>query len=134
DGKMPATKRGAILQLFREGAFQYLVNCEVLTEGFDDPGIECVVLARPTMSVALLIQMIGRGTRLLGLTYAESCANGKRDVLVLDVVGNLRHRLATPADALAGMKVPDDIAAEVAKELDTGKQLDVSLVLAGAEE
>jgi len=134
DGNTPEAKRRAVLELFRDGAIQYLVNCELLTEGFDDPGIECVALARPTMSVALLIQMVGRGTRLLGLTYAESCANGKRDVLLLDFVGNLRHRLATPADALAGVKLPDDLAAEVAKELDSGKELNVSLTLAAAEE
>lgn len=133
DGDMPPAKRRAVLDLFRAGTFQYLVNCQVLTEGFDDAGIECVALARPTMSVALLIQMVGRGTRLLGLTYAESCANGKRDVLVLDFVGNLRHRLATPADALAGVKLPDDVAAEVNADLDCGKERDVTLVLAAAE-
>ena len=134
DGSMPDAKRRAILELYREGSFQYLVNCEVLTEGFDDPGIECVVLARPTISVALLIQMIGRGTRLKGQSYAESCANGKRDVLVLDIVGNLKHRLATPADALAGMKLPEEIAGEIEKELDTSKELNIALVLAAAEE
>lgn len=134
DGTMPDAKRKAVLQLFREGAFQYLVNCEVLTEGFDDPGIECVVLARPTMSVALLIQMIGRGTRLLGLTYAESVESGKSEVLVLDIVGNLRHRLAGPADALAGMMLPPELQAEVDAELANGKATDIELVLAGAEE
>lgn len=134
DGDTPKAKRAAIRQLFREGHFQYLVNCEVLTEGFDDPGIECVVLARPTMSVALLIQMIGRGTRLKGKTYAESCANGKRDVLVLDFPGNLRHRIAGPADALAGMLLPPELAAEIDGKLTTGKPVDVSLILAGAEE
>lgn len=134
DGTMPATKRKAVLELYRQGAFQYLVNCEVLTEGFDDPGIECVVLARPTMSVALLIQMIGRGTRLLGQSYAESVANGKREVLVLDFVGNLRHRLAGPADALAGMMLPPELQAEVDAEIANGKAADVSLLLAEAEE
>jgi superfamily II DNA or RNA helicase len=134
DGTMPATKRKAVLELFRAGTFQYLVNCEVLTEGFDDPGIQCVVLARPTMSVALLIQMIGRGTRLLGLSYAESVANGKRDVLVLDMVGNLKHRLAGPADALAGMLLPPELAAEIDDRLANGKAADVSLLLADCED
>lgn len=134
DGDMPAAKRKAIRELYRQGAFQYLVNCEVLTEGFDDPGIECIVLARPTMSVALLIQMIGRGTRLLGQSYAESCANGKRDVLVLDMVGNLKHRLATPADALAGMLLPEAVNENVEAALANGKPADIMLVLAEAEE
>lgn len=134
DGTMPAAKRKGILRLFRDGAFQYLVNCEVLTEGFDDPGIECIVLARPTMSVALLIQMIGRGTRLLGTSYAESVANGKREVLVLDIVGNLRHRLAGPADALAGVLLPPELQEEVDRELANGKAADISLVLADAEQ
>lgn len=134
DGTMPATKRKAVLELYRSGTFQYLVNCEVLTEGFDDPGIECVVLARPTMSVALLIQMIGRGTRLLGLSYAESVANGKREVLVLDIVGNLKHRLAGPADALAGTLLAPELQAEIDAELANGKPADIELVLVTAEE
>jgi hypothetical protein len=61
----------------------------LLTEGFDCPPVDCIVTARPTKSTALYTQMIGRGTRL---------HPGKRDCLVLDVVGQAgRHDLVTAA-------------------------------------
>lgn len=62
---------------------KFLANVNVLTTGFDAPNTDCVVLLRPTNSAGLLIQMIGRGTRL---------CNGKSNCLVLDYGGNiLRH-------------------------------------------
>ena len=64
---------------------KFLANVNVLTTGFDAPNTDCVVLLRPTNSAGLLIQMIGRGTRL-------SPQTGKNDCLVLDYGGNiLRH-------------------------------------------
>ena len=64
---------------------KYLCNVNVLTTGFDAPNTDCVVLLRPTNSAGLLIQMVGRGTRL-------SPETGKTDCLVLDYGGNiLRH-------------------------------------------
>ena len=64
---------------------KFLSNVNVLTTGFDAPNTDCVVLLRPTNSAGLLIQMIGRGTRL-------SPQTGKTDCLVLDYGGNiLRH-------------------------------------------
>ena len=64
---------------------KFLANVNVLTTGFDAPNTDCVVLLRPTNSAGLLIQMIGRGTRL-------SPHTGKTDCLVLDYGGNiLRH-------------------------------------------
>lgn len=134
DGKAPTAQRRGVLDLFRRGAFQYLVNCALFTEGFDEPSIQCVALARPTMSRALYTQMVGRGTRLLGLSLEESIGNGKPECLLLDFVGNTRHRLAGPADALAGMMLPEDLQAEVDADLANGKTADIELVLAGAEE
>lgn len=64
---------------------KFLANVNVLTTGFDAPNTDCVVLLRPTNSAGLLIQMVGRGTRL-------SPQTGKTDCLVLDYGGNiLRH-------------------------------------------
>ena len=64
---------------------KFLANVNVLTTGFDAPNTDCVVLLRPTNSAGLLIQMVGRGTRL-------SPGTGKTDCLVLDYGGNiLRH-------------------------------------------
>lgn len=57
-------ERESTLKKFAEGEIKVLTNCNVLTEGFDEPSIQCVVLARKTASRALYEQMVGRGTRL----------------------------------------------------------------------
>ena len=62
-GKTPKDDRHAKLEAFRTGSVQFLVNVGVLTEGFDDAGVEVVVMARPTKSRALYAQMAGRATR-----------------------------------------------------------------------
>ena len=69
--------RAGAIRAYRERRVQVLVNCMVLTEGFDAPETSCVVMARPTKSSLLYTQMIGRGTRI---------APGKSDLLVLDLV------------------------------------------------
>lgn len=76
-GAMPAAARARALSDFREGRTHVLANVAVLTEGFDDPGVSCIAMARPTRSEGLYAQCIGRGTRL---------ASGKRDCLILDFV------------------------------------------------
>lgn len=94
-GILSTEERRAILQRLKTGETQVVVNCMVLTEGFDEPTVECVIVARPTKSRPLYIQMIGRGTRK---------APGKRDCLVLDVTGvSRRHDLMT-APTLFGLK------------------------------
>lgn len=76
-GELPADKRAEVLRLFREEQIQVLANVGVLTEGFDDPGVSCIAMARPTRSDGLYAQCVGRGTRL---------HPGKKDCLVLDFV------------------------------------------------
>ena len=76
-GAMPSDARAKALADFREGRTQVLTNVAVLTEGFDDPGVSCIAMARPTRSDGLYAQCIGRGTRL---------APGKKDCLILDFV------------------------------------------------
>ncbi|AUX19713.1 hypothetical protein SOCEGT47_001650 [Sorangium cellulosum] len=76
-GDMPSDLRGRILADFRAERVQVLTNVAVLTEGFDDPGVSCVAMARPTRSEGLYAQCVGRGTRL---------HPGKRDCLILDFV------------------------------------------------
>lgn len=86
-GETPMDERHETLRRFRDGQLEVLANCAVLTEGFDDPGIGCVVVARPTKSRALYTQMIGRGTR----RHPD-----KDHLLVLDVVGaSAEHSLVT---------------------------------------
>lgn len=89
-GAMPPEQRKAALRRLRTGETQVITNCAVLTEGFDEPSVDCIVVARPTKSHGLYIQMVGRGTRL---------HPGKTDCLVLDVVGATeRHDLVALVD------------------------------------
>ena len=76
-GAMPGEARAQALAEFRAGRVQVLTNVGVLTEGFDDPGVSCVAMARPTRSEGLYAQCVGRGTRL---------HPGKADCLILDFV------------------------------------------------
>ncbi|MEU8688843.1 DEAD/DEAH box helicase [Streptomyces sp. NPDC048665] len=89
-GDMPKEERADALSAYAAGDVQVLANCMVLTEGFDAPWASCAVIARPTKSAALYVQMVGRVLRPW---------EGKRDALVLDVMGaSTRHKLATLAD------------------------------------
>lgn len=88
-GETDQDARREILQQFREGELRALVNCEVATTGFDIPDIDTVVLLRPTHSKALVVQMLGRGTRK---------APRKQDALVLDFSGNIERH--APLDEL----------------------------------
>jgi superfamily II DNA or RNA helicase len=125
-GATPAEERRRAVDDFAAGRLRTLVNCQVLTEGFDAPGIECVAIARPTKSRGLYAQMIGRGTRL---------APGKERVLVLDFVGNSkRHRLVTPAAILAGSEQVDDEVVEDAAEQEGDVLAALDRARAAAEE
>ncbi|MCC6906699.1 MAG: hypothetical protein IT430_02045, partial [Phycisphaerales bacterium] len=89
EGNTPIRERDALLERFKAGELKYLANVNVLTTGFDAPGIDCVAMLRPTLSPGLYYQMVGRGFRL---------HSDKSDCLVLDFGGNiLRHG---PVDAL----------------------------------
>ena len=89
-GAMDRDDRKRVLSDYREGKIQILVNCQVLTEGFDAPRAQCAVIARPTTSANLYVQMVGRVLRPFP---------GKGRALVLDVVGASEdHRLSTIAD------------------------------------
>jgi ATP-dependent helicase IRC3 len=80
-------RRAEKLEAHRRGDIKVLCNCAVLTEGYDDPNIACIILARPTQSGVLFTQMVGRGTRL---------APGKTDLIVIDVVDStVSHSLIT---------------------------------------
>lgn len=86
-GALPIEQRRDVFRRFSTGDMQVLVNCMVASEGYDNPAIDCVVMARPTKSRALYCQAVGRGTRKFP---------GKADALILDVVGAAsEHDLAT---------------------------------------
>jgi superfamily II DNA or RNA helicase len=93
-GKLKKRERRAVLAAHRACEFQFLVNCMLLTEGYDDPAIACVAMARPTMSRVLYSQAVGRALRLFA---------GKSEALLLDFVGvGSKFDLVGPEDALAG--------------------------------
>lgn len=79
-GDTPTKIRSARIDSFRNGDFPVLLNCGVFTEGTDIPNIDCVLLARPTKSRNLLVQMIGRGMRL---------HKGKENCHIIDMVAAL---------------------------------------------
>lgn len=118
DGTASADDRKRALAAFRAGEHQFLVNCALFTEGFDEPSVACVAIIRPTQSRELYTQMVGRGTRLLGLTLAASIANGKRDCSILDFSGvTKKHSLVGPADALAGVDLEEELRDEIQQRL-----------------
>jgi DNA repair protein RadD len=63
-GDTPPGEREDTVDEFRRGEIKHLVNVGVFTTGFDVPELDCIVLARPTMSLALYYQMVGRGVRI----------------------------------------------------------------------
>jgi superfamily II DNA or RNA helicase len=88
DAKTPAPERAATFARFRGGTTQVLTNCFLAALGFDLPVLSCIVLARPTQSLMLYLQMLGRGLRI---------ADGKTDCLVLDHSGVV-HRFGFATD------------------------------------
>jgi ATP-dependent helicase IRC3 len=85
-GETPKKLRSERLDAFRNHEFPVLVNCGVFTEGTDIPNIDCVLLARPTRSRNLLVQMIGRGMRL----YPR-----KANCHIIDMVASLETGIVT---------------------------------------
>jgi len=81
-GTTPPETRARIIKLFRSGELRFVTNANVLTTGFDAPGVDLVALLRPTMSPTLYVQMVGRGMRV---------ADDKDDCLVLDFAGNVAN-------------------------------------------
>ncbi|MBN1123359.1 MAG: DEAD/DEAH box helicase [Sedimentisphaerales bacterium] len=147
-GKTPKEYRRKIFDAFAKRELQYLVNVGVATEGFDDPSIEVVVMARPTKSRCLYTQMAGRGTRPLeGLVDGLSDAAARKSAIadsakpsleIIDFVGNCgRHKLVTSADILGGRYEDDviDLAKQTAREESqrTGKPVDMMTELQKAE-
>jgi len=82
----PGPERDALIDAFKRQQIKYLVNVAVLTTGFDAPHVDLIAILRPTESVSLYQQIVGRGLRL---------SPGKTDCLILDYAGN-PHDLFTP--------------------------------------
>ena len=88
DGETPNDIRAGIFRRLTAGETTVVCNCAVCVEGIDLPNLEAIVMARPTQSVTLFLQSVGRGVR---------CSPGKSDCLLLDHAGNC-HRLGHPEE------------------------------------
>jgi superfamily II DNA or RNA helicase len=107
DGESP--DRAELLARFRDGEFDILSNAMLLTEGYDEPSIDCVLVLRPTRSRSLFAQMVGRGTRV---------APHKRDLLLLDFLWN-HTRLGVVHPACLVAKSEEEAAAITKKTQET---------------
>lgn len=139
-------ERRQIIERYKQGVTNVLTGCGVFTEGFDAPATEVIAMARPTNSLSLYLQCIGRGTRPLpgvvdGVPTAKQRRSaiedsGKPHCIVLDFAGNSgKHKLVSVLDALAGSSVAcDDYqdAIETAKE--SGEVVDMEELLEKARQ
>ena len=116
DAGTPEGMRDSVFTAFRHGACSVLSNVGILTEGWDAPHATVIALLNPTKSRSRLAQMIGRGTRL---------HDGKDHCLVIDFChGRLKAgRLASPADALAGEMLPDEINEHIGESGDLAQAI-----------
>gem|GEM_PF-202102 len=142
-GKTDKDERKLILGDFKAGKTQFVVNVGVLTEGFDDDGVEVVVMARPTKSRALYAQMAGRGTRphssiAHALGDMESAADRvaaikaspKPGCLIIDFAGNCgRHKLCTTADILGGKYSEEEVEKASQKAKNSSVPVDMTEAL-----
>jgi superfamily II DNA or RNA helicase len=104
--------RTEIVRRYKGGDLQFLLNFNIATEGFDAPRTGLVIMGRPTKSLLVYTQMLGRCTRPLpGVVDGIPTAEGRKDAIaastkphavVLDFVGNSKHRLVTATDVLGG--------------------------------
>ncbi len=104
-GDMPHDERKKIIKKFKRGRIKVILSCSLLTEGFDCETIECVVMARPTKSKPLYIQMVGRGLRVDKRKNAT-----KKDCLVLDFtdIHNNLSSIASIQDIIANIEIIND--------------------------
>ena len=81
DAYTPDEEREEIIKNFKSGKIKVLTSVDILSKGFDYPGVEVIILARPTKSLSLYIQQVGRGLRI-------SKDTGKKECIIIDHSGN----------------------------------------------
>lgn len=106
--KTDPDERKAINRLYKNGDIQILTNVNILTEGWDYSDVGIVMQARPTQSLALYMQMLGRGTRLKSAEYIEQF--NRRDCTILDFVDNTgNHKLVNHWTIEAEKEIEDRV-------------------------
>lgn len=143
-GKTPKDEREDILKDYQSGKVPVIVNCGVLTEGFDAPATEIIFMARPTKSRSLYCQMIGRSTRTLtGLVDGCVTVEGRKELIaksakpfcrIIDFAGNSgRHKLICALDVLGGKHDEKTIERAIEEAKESGKPKMVLKTLTNAE-
>jgi len=99
-GDTPDEERQSIFADFRDGKVQVVVNVGVLTEGFDEPSVEAIILARPTRSPLLYTQIVGRGTRLF---------ENKENCIIIDIADATKGKKPLGLPTLLGMPADFDL-------------------------
>ena len=116
-GTTPDEERKQILSDFKSGVVKVLINVGVLTEGFDEPSIEAIILAKPTRSTLLYTQIVGRGTRLF---------EGKENCTIIDIADTTKGKKPIGLPTLLGMPAEFDLQGqsltEIAEEFDKLKE------------
>lgn len=103
-----SSDRAEILDDFEKGKYNVLCNSMLLTEGWDCPSVDCIIILRPTKVRGLYCQMVGRGTRL---------CEGKKDLLLLDFLWHTeRHELCRPAHLICQS---DEVAKKMTQNLES---------------
>lgn len=144
-GQTNREERKELLDKFANGKIQIVVNVGVLTEGFDNPGVETIVMARPTKSRSLYAQMAGRSTRPLpGVIDAFDTPLERRAAIehsakphctIVDFVGNSgRHKLMTSADILGGNVSDEALERAVEKAAKADGPVDMAALIQRSEE
>lgn len=117
DSKTPAMERQADIEAFKKGDIQVLVNVDIFSEGFDCPDVEFVQLARPTLSLAKYLQMVGRGLRV---------AKGKKNCVIIDNVG--LHRVFGLPSQVWNWKATFEGRLKYSRKKETPKERDFFLM------
>ena len=111
--------RAEILAAFEQGEYNVLCNSMLLTEGWDCPSVDCIVVLRPTKIRSLYSQMVGRGTRL-------SPETGKDHLLLLDFLWHTeRHELCHPASLICES---EEVARQMTKNLEDAAGIPLDIV------
>jgi len=111
-GSTPPDERAALTRRLRDGSLRCLVNCLVLTTGFDAPRIDVVAMMAPTLSKSRVVQECGRGSRLT--PFADDC-------LILDFAGNIARHKPLDGIPIAG-KSTERLAKEAAAHAEQARQ------------
>lgn len=120
DGTTPPEELQKVIEQLKDGEIDMIVNCNLLTEGFDCPELETIIMARPTQSALLYEQMLGRGTRKV--------PDIKETMILIDMVDNSQKHALIDAAKIFGLirdKKEGDLVYLVEEEESKGREGEV---------